>query len=618
MVDMTLKKCISYGVLFLLLLESAASASGFRFSPRPNRAHLIQWREWGDAAFEEAKKEEKLVLLSLSAVWCHWCHVMDETTYSDDGVIEYLNEHFIPIRVDADLRPDIDSLYNQGGWPSTVILTPGGEVISGGNYLPVPEMLDGLKRAAELYALGRDDIERRIAEAGRLNAMRRGGMTAAPGGEVIVSITTVLKDAFDDRHGGFGSGQKFPNPHALEFLLARFARTGDRDLKRIITATLDTMAAGGIYDRIEGGFFRYAVKPDWSEPHYEKMLEVNAGLIRNYAEAYQVFGAADHLRILKECIRYVRKNLADLATSALYGSQDADESYYRAQDRKGLAPPFVDRTVYADSSSLMISALVSAAGAAVEQEYLSQAEQAAGFLLRNLFTEKEGVAHYFRDGKAGLPGLLSDNALFGLAMMDLYGATGDQRYLAAARRTGSLLLERFYDKKAGQFRPSLGAAVRKPATAGAFADVNHDLANYRAVRLLGRLLFLRPPKGMKAARDAALLTYSGRYRGHLPHAPAYGIALLGALEEPLEITIIGFERKAPEFLAAAGRVYVPDKVVRVLSLSRDASEIKRLGYPQKDAVYLCAGKRCSRPITAPERMPEELTGFLKGPENTQP
>jgi uncharacterized protein YyaL (SSP411 family) len=179
------------------------------------------------------------------------------------------------------------------------------------------------------------------------------------------------------------------------------------------------MAAGGIYDRIEGGFFRYAVKPDWSEPHYEKMLEVNAGLIRNYAEAYQVFGSADHLRILKECIRYVQKNLADPATGAFHGSQDADESYYRKQDRKGLASPFVDRTSYADSSSLMISALVSAAGAAGEREYLAQAEQAAGFLLRNLYTEKGGVSHYFRDGKAGLPGLLSDNALFGLAMLDL-------------------------------------------------------------------------------------------------------------------------------------------------------------------------------------------------------
>jgi uncharacterized protein YyaL (SSP411 family) len=102
---------------------------------------------------------------------------MDETTYSDDRVIEYLNEHFIPIRVDADLRPDIDTLYNQGGWPSTVILTPGGEVISGGNYIPAQEMLDGLKQATELYALGRDDIERKIAEAARLNALRQAGMT---------------------------------------------------------------------------------------------------------------------------------------------------------------------------------------------------------------------------------------------------------------------------------------------------------------------------------------------------------------------------------------------------------------------------------------------------------
>jgi uncharacterized protein YyaL (SSP411 family) len=179
-------------------------------------------------------------------------------------------------------------------------------------------------------------------------------------------------------------------------------------------------------------------------------------------------------------------------------------------------------------------------------------------------------------------------------------------------------VERAYDKKAGQFRPVMGAAVRKPATAGALADVNHNLANYRAIRLLGRILALKPSKDMKSARDAALRTYSGRYRGHLPHVPAYGIALLGALEEPLEITVIGFEGKAPEFLAAAARVYVPDKVVRVLSLSRDAGEIKQLNYPPREAVYLCAGKRCSRPITAPDKLREELTEFLKGPGNGRP
>ena len=112
-----------------IFINQAALASDFRFSPRPNKAELINWQQWGLAPFSEAKRLHRPVLLAVSAVWCHWCHIMDETTYSDKDVIAYINENFIPVRVDSDMRPDIDSLYNQGGWPSTLVLTPGGEII---------------------------------------------------------------------------------------------------------------------------------------------------------------------------------------------------------------------------------------------------------------------------------------------------------------------------------------------------------------------------------------------------------------------------------------------------------------------------------------------------------
>src|SRR5512139_887628 len=136
-----LKKILTYSICLILLLESLAFAEEFRFSPRTNKAHLIRWRSWSLEMFDEAQKKHKLILLSISAVWCHWCHIMDETTYSNLELIDFINDNFIPVRVDADMRPDIDSLYNQGGWPSTTILTPQGEVISGGTYIPPEEML---------------------------------------------------------------------------------------------------------------------------------------------------------------------------------------------------------------------------------------------------------------------------------------------------------------------------------------------------------------------------------------------------------------------------------------------------------------------------------------------
>jgi hypothetical protein len=142
----------------LLLLPGPLRASDFRFSPKPNKAHLIQWRAWGQDSLEEAKKQDRLVLLSLSAIWCHWCHVMDETTYSNEEIIAFINDHFIPIRVDSDMRPDIDTLYNQGGWPSTVIMTPQGEVLTGGTYIPPDDMLGRLKRIADIFENDRGTI----------------------------------------------------------------------------------------------------------------------------------------------------------------------------------------------------------------------------------------------------------------------------------------------------------------------------------------------------------------------------------------------------------------------------------------------------------------------------
>jgi len=318
------KRLFTILVCSIVLISHQAIASDFRFSPRPNKAHLVQWRNWGPEALEEARKKNRLILLSLSAVWCHWCHVMDETTYSNDELISYLNEHFIPIRVDADLRPDIDTLYNQGGWPSTTILTPQGEVISGGNYIPPEEMLARLKRTAALFSTDRSTITDRIEEVKamkELGRIREPGLSNPPDKGDLDKIVEVLKNSFDNIHGGFGYNQKFPNPDAIDFLLSRYARNKDESIKKIVTKTLDGMAKGGLYDKVEGGFFRYATKPDWSEPHYEKMLEVNAGLIRTYADASLAFNSKEYLAIVRESMGFVQARLYDPASGALYGSQ---------------------------------------------------------------------------------------------------------------------------------------------------------------------------------------------------------------------------------------------------------------------------------------------------------
>ena len=598
----------------VLLTGGPAPASDLRFSPKPNKAHLIQWRDWGPEALEEAKKRDKLILLSLSAVWCHWCHVMDETTYSSEEIRAFINEHFIPIRVDSDMRPDIDTLYNQGGWPSTVIMTPRGEVLTGGIYIPPEDMLARMMRISELYQNDRGAITGWIEETKAAMAQRglaEGEAANVPGDRDLRTIVQMLSDAFDKKHGGFGEGQKFPNPESIEFLLARYSQKKSPAVKRIVTTTLDNMSKGGLVDDGEGGFFRYATKQDWSEPHYEKMLDVNAGMIRNYAEASLVFGSSEYRRIVRKCVRYIRSNLYDAASGAFFGSQDADEAYYQNRDRKGKNAPAVDRTTYADSSALMVSALVSAYDAVGEQTYLEMARKGADYLLAHLHDRDAGVYHFLRNGVRHLEGLLSDNALVGSALLDLYNATGEKRYLVAAKGINDLIKNRFYDGTTKRFRLSLAAPIATPIAPGILSPVNDNLANYRTIRFMGRMLSADESLDQKKVRDEALATFSGTYQDFTPNAAAYGNALLWVAGEPVHVTIVAKGKAVPSYLRAIRGVYIPAKTIRVLSLAEDGNAIKKLRYPKQEAAYLCIGKQCSKPITRPGKLKEELKRLLE-------
>src|SRR5258708_5411077 len=293
----------------------------FHFSPRPNRAHEIKWRGWSDEAFAEAGKLDRPILLSISAVWCHWCHVMDETTYSNSGVIDLINREYVPIRVDNDVRPDINQRYNMGGWPTTAFLTPSGDILTGATYLPADQMADGVARVAGYYRTNQPEIANRVLE-GRKRAgsgVARGAGTLADG--IVDEVVGAVKNAYDPEYGGFGSAPKFPQADAILLLLEQAQLDGDPELRAMATHTLEMMAAGGTYDHVEGGFFRYSTTQDWSVPHFEKMLEDHAGLVNALALA-GLPAAPD------TTTGHLDRVLRDPVTGLYAGSQDADEHYY--------------------------------------------------------------------------------------------------------------------------------------------------------------------------------------------------------------------------------------------------------------------------------------------------
>jgi uncharacterized protein YyaL (SSP411 family) len=597
-----MRKFASAVLSVFILVSQAGAAPDFRFSPRPNKADLIHWQEWGGAPFAEAKRLRRPVLLALSAVWCHWCHVMDETTYSDADVIAYINEHFIAVRVDADMRPDIDGLYNQGGWPSTLVLTPQGDVIRGGTYIMPDDMVSWLKSSLAEFSNARHGTEGK-----REKKTTRAVETAAKETDLRRMIGA-LKSAFDSQYGGFGMGQKFPNPAAIDFLLCEFTRNGDNETKKMITLTLDKMAAGGIHDDIGGGFFRYATRPDWSSPHYEKMLDLNAGLAENYALALLVMRKADYRKVLDKTIGYIVHNLYDRKTGAFYGSQDADEGYYALKKRQG-TPPRVDTTIYAGPNARMITALVAASGATGSKEYLKQAEQAAAFMLRSLYSKKEGVYRYYRNGTGHLPGLLADNALFGNALLDLYNATGDSRYIDAARDMARLLAGKFFDSRQGSFRTSTDTTALGPSVPGQLMEYNAAFANLGAAVFLMRISAYQEDRKLKGQAARAIAWTRDACNEIGPLAGHCGTALQWQLREPLEVVII--TAGEPErFLAAVNRLYIPLKVVRVLSPTKDEAAIKLLGYPLRESLYLCSGKRCFASVTEPGKIAAAVRTYM--------
>ena len=258
------------------MADATSLTAPFRFSPRPNHAAEIHWREWTDEAFQRARAEGQPVLLSLSAVWCHWCHVMDETSYSDPRIIELINREFVPIRVDNDKRPDVNLRYNQGGWPTTAILSPDGELLAGATYVPPEQMLGWLLHLSDYYRKNRDDIAGMVAqlaeERPHANGLEAGAGPLEMG--IVEGVLGSIRQAYDPEFGGLGRQPKFPHTEAWLLVAERFAQDHDPELGQMLTTTLDQMAQGGMYDHVEAGFFRYATTRDWSVPHARRCWKI--------------------------------------------------------------------------------------------------------------------------------------------------------------------------------------------------------------------------------------------------------------------------------------------------------------------------------------------------------
>ncbi len=350
---------------------------------------------WGADAFARAAAEDKPILLSISAVWCHWCHVMDETSYSDAAVIETIGRRFVPVRVDNDRRPDVNARYNMGGWPTTAFLAPDGTTLTGATYLPPAQMHRALEEIADFYAEHKDDVAKRGAEMRERHAAHAHGSSESLDDGGIARILEQMSDAFDAQYGGFGEAPKFPQPELLELLLLEWRISGDERLHEMAAKTVLGMARGGTYDRVEGGFFRYSTTRDWSVPHFEKMAEDHAGLLRVLAQLAIFAPSGEFHATLVSAVGYVRSVLYDPQTGFFAGSQDADEVYYELplEERRERAAPYVDRTSYTNWTCALAGSLCLVARALDDDALLREA-------LRTLDNVHDRTARRRRSGSS--------------------------------------------------------------------------------------------------------------------------------------------------------------------------------------------------------------------------
>lgn len=566
----------------------------------------IEWQEWNEAAFEQARRSGRPILLNIVASWCVFCRELDQTTFSDEEVIRRVREAFVPIRVDKDRRPDINERYNAGGWPTIAFLTPQGELLTAETFLESKELLELLGQIERLLKEAPQEVERKIREfiAGREEALPEPGKPGQLSPQIITTVTKTILDQFDPVYGGFGEGQKFPHAESIDFSLIYFLRTGDGRMRDVVVYTLDHMIAGEIHDKIEGGFFRYSTKRDWRIPHYEKMLDANAGALRFLLEAYQVFGKPEYKQAAGGILAWAEKHLFDPETGCFFGSQDADPEYYAMPlaDRKRREPPRVDRTIYTNANALMISSLYKAAAVLEDESCRKLARNAMDFLLAQLHEPGQGMYHYW-DGTYHIGGLLTDQAYTLRALVDTVQHTGLNSYLAAAEDLFETLEKRQASPEGGYFD-----IQRDPRAQGGLKRQNRSiLENAVMAEALLRLYYFTRKERYHAAARATLQAAVKDYKQYGYYVAGYARSVDLFFHEPLLVEIVGSAQDpiTAELHRAALSRYIPTRIVQTLDPKTDAEFLSRAQRPvrEKATAYVSIGKVSYAETSDPRELP---------------
>jgi uncharacterized protein len=455
----------------------------------------IAWLPWSAASFARARTEGKPVLLSIAPTWCRHSVVMDRSSFADPEVVARVGRQYVPIRVEADRRPDICERYSLGGWPTTAFLTPDGGILGGGTYVEHERLARVLERVADAFG------SRGQLRTGPTPQARPSGGPAPTADQLIEQIDR----CYDTEYGGFGGAPKFPHAAPVHLALVLYRRHQSESHRDMAIKTLDAIGWGPMHDDREGGFFRYARSADWSSPEQEKLLDVNAALLDVYIDAFETLQLSRYGERAEDVLRYVQTWLADPVDGGWGGSQMADPDYYSApaadNDGPATAAPPVDRTLYTSWNAAMASAALKA-GRVLGDAALSEfAIRSLERIIELCYQPGAGMAHY-HDGAAQVRGLLADQIAMADAQLDAFEATGNVVYRMLGEELVLHALRTLWDESDGGFFDR---------TADPETDVGlmHDrlkpfAANCAAARLLRRVARLCGRDTLAGTADRAL------------------------------------------------------------------------------------------------------------------
>jgi uncharacterized protein YyaL (SSP411 family) len=595
--------------LAVVLTGCAAVSPSSSVEPAADAHAALEFAAWEPAAFERAASEDKLILINVIATWCHWCHVMDETTLANPEVAALLAEHFVVIRVDSDARPDISERYRAWGWPASAFLSPQAEPVLNLRGYRAPDVFAALLR--EL-----------IAEHER-GELRRLDERELPERPVDVDLARArgfaseqLDSYFDAEALGWGTPQKYPWPEPIDHAFVRARFHGEAPWQARALATLEAQRA--LIDPVDGGMYQYSLRGVWDRPHFEKIAMIQAGAIETYAHAAMITHDPRWLEPAQAVARYVLDTLQD-PRGGFYTSQDADlrrsdgttmlgEQYYALDHagRRALGVPRIDTAVYADLNGPIIHALTELYRATGDEQWLRAATRAGERLLATHRTERGGFTHGPEQPASELLHL-ADQAAVGWAFVALHRVTADPRWRDEALAVAEFMHADLAAEGGGYY-----AHTEDPSAVGVFAERRRPLReNSLAAQFLIELatyvgddaaaqLSARAHATLLAIGSEAQLQASGKTVGR------YLIAAELELATQLDITIVARpgEPVGDALWRAALGFWEPRAA---LERSEPGQRYPDIGKP---AAYLCSETACSRPITDPAQFTAQADAFI--------